>query len=259
MTALLAVLALAGAVAVWSARRWRRRTRWHRVLHNHSRVRATARHRLAPVTRVRPPRWIAVLTGLATSAAVGAFAGGPVASVVAGLYGAVAAGALIRGLTRRDESLARQGAVDAVAMLAAELRAGQPVDVALTAAAALQGRALVGREAQAVAERVAAAVRVAEASGAPLADLLERLDVHLRAVDRARATGSAQAAGARVSAVLLAAMPVAGVGLGGLIGVDPAPVLLRTRFGAACLLGAVALQLGGLAWATRLGRIEVPA
>ena len=63
---------------------------------------------------------------------------------------------------------------------------------------------------------------------------------------------------AKMSSVLLAAMPAAGVGLGGLIGVDPAPVLLRTRLGAACLLGAVALQLGGLAWATRLSRIEVP-
>jgi len=88
--------------------------------------------------------------------------------------------------------------------------------------------------------------------------VLERLENHLRGVDRARATAAAQAAGARVSALLLAAMPLAGVGLGGVIGVDPAPVLFRTRLGAACLFGAVSLQLAGLAWAIRLARIEVP-
>ena len=63
---------------------------------------------------------------------------------------------------------------------------------------------MVGATATRRGRRVAAAVAVAESSGAPLADVLDRLDNHLRAVDRARATAAAQAAGARVSALLLA-------------------------------------------------------
>jgi tight adherence protein B len=255
---MIAILAVLLGVAAWFVRRWRRRHRWHRVLHDHSRVRANARERLARVARLRPSRRIATLVGAAVAASAGAGAGGPVAGVVAALYGGLASSALARSLTSRDESTARRAAVDAVAMLAADLRAGVPVDVSLAAANGLKAPALVGPDAHAVARRVAAAVRVAESSGAPVADVLERLDAHLRAVDRARASASAQAAGARVSALLLAVMPVAGASLGGVLGVDPAPVLLQTRLGETCLFGAVALQLGGLAWATRLSRIEVP-
>jgi tight adherence protein B len=254
----IAALAVLVGVAAWFARRWRRRHRWHRVLHNPSRVRASPCERLGRVARLRPSRPVATLVGASMAAIAGVSAGGPVAGVVAALYGGLAAWTLVRTVTTRDESAARRGAVDAVAMLAADLRAGLPVDVAMTAASALRPPALVGPDAHAVARRVTAAVRVAESSGAPLADVLERLDGHLRAVDRARSSASAQAAGARVSALLLAAMPVAGAGLGGVLGVDPATVLLRTRLGAACLLGAVVLQLGGLAWAARLSRIEVP-
>jgi tight adherence protein B len=107
-----------------------------------------------------------------------------------------------------------------------------------------------------VVRRVVAAMALAQACGAPLADVLDRLDAHLRAVDRTRSVASSQAAGARVSAGLLAAMPVAGVGLGAVVGVDAWEVLLRTPAGALALFLAVALQLGGLAWAARLAAPE---
>jgi tight adherence protein B len=109
----------------------------------------------------------------------------------------------------------------------------------------------------AVTERVVIATSLAAASGAPLADVLERLETHLRAVDRARAVASSQAAGARVSAALLAVMPFAGVGLGVLVGVDPWRVLLHTPGGALALIVAVMLQLAGLGWVARLADIEV--
>ena len=80
---------------------------------------------------------------------------------------------------------------------------------------------------------------------------------HLRSLDRTRAAAEAQAAGARVSALMLAALPVAGVGLGFAVGIDPFAVLLHTPLGAACLGGAVLLQVAGLAWAARLTRLEV--
>jgi tight adherence protein B len=87
--------------------------------------------------------------------------------------------------------------------------------------------------------------------------VLDRLDVHLRAVERARAVASSQAAGARVSGALLAVMPLGGVGLGVVVGVDPWRVLLHTSLGAAALCLAVALQLAGLAWAGRLAETKV--
>jgi tight adherence protein B len=155
------------------------------------------------------------------------------------------------------EAASRRSAVDAVAGLAAELRAGSPVDAALTAASpALRPPQAVGDAALAVARRVAAAVEVAESSGAPLADVLDRLDSHLRAVDRGRAAAVAQAAGARASSLMLACMPVVGLGLGIAVGIDPFDVLLHSALGAACLAGAVVLQLCGLAWSARLSRLE---
>jgi tight adherence protein B len=196
-----------------------------------------------------------VALGAGTVAAVAA---GPVACAVTATYAALAVRLWARSTTGRAQARSYRAAVESVAALAADLRAGQPVGPALAAAEAIRGP-VVGEPAGAVVGRVAAAVALAEASGAPLAEVLDRLDTHLRGVDRARATASAQAAGARASALLLAAMPVAGVGLGAVVGVDSASVLLHTPLGSACLATAVILQLAGLAWAGRLSRVEVPA
>lgn len=199
--------------------------------------------------------------GIAGIAAVlGAVLGGPVAGAILAGYAAVAVAVLIRRRVSLVHQRARRFAVDAVATLAADLRAGLPVTTAVAAAAeSLEGPGAEGPGAAAVARRVAQSVELAASSGAPLAEVLDRLDVHLRAVDRARSAAAAQAAGARASAALLAAMPVAGVGVGMLIGADPMRVLLHTPLGAACLATASVLQLAGLAWSSRLSTIDVPA
>jgi len=265
----LAVAALAGVTAVPPLLRRPARARWRRLLREH--VDSTPGHRsarrLAPLARWRavPADWSASparrrATAALVAAVVGAGAGvtaGPTAAIVAATYAALAVRLWTGATLRRGQARSHRAAVDSVAALAAELRAGQAVGSALVSANALRGP-VVGGPAGEVAGRVAAAVSVAESSGAPLADVLDRLDTHLRAADRARATASAQAAGARASALLLAAMPVAGVGLGFAVGVDSIAVLLHTPLGAACLGGAVLLQLGGLAWAGRLARVEVP-
>ncbi|MER6596151.1 hypothetical protein ABT214_30735, partial [Micromonospora purpureochromogenes] len=62
-----------------------------------------------------------------------------------------------------------------------------------------------------------------------------------------------QAAGARATALLLAALPLGGIGLGYSIGADPVAVLLHTPVGAVSALTAMGLQIGGLLWAERLG------
>jgi tight adherence protein B len=109
-------------------------------------------------------------------------------------------------------------------------------------------------QARRLGELAAAATGLAEATGAPLADLVERIESDARAVDRATTAAAAQAAGAQATAWLLAALPLGGIALGYGIGVDPLHVLLRTPVGAACATAAVLLQLGGLAWADRLAR-----
>ena len=253
---LLFVVGAVGLVAAAVLPALRARRRWRRVLTKPS---------LAPNSEQRPRltrlagRWpIGVAAGLATAA--GVMLGGPVGGAVAAGY-ATAAAVLWRRRTRlRAESTSRVAAVDAVAALAAELRAGMAVGPAMAAVRpSVEGPGVVGEGAHAVRRRLDAAVELAETSGAPLADVLDRLDIHLRAAERARATGEAQGAGALASAALLAVMPVAGTGLGVLVGLDPAQVLLHTPIGAACVCAALVLQLAGLAWSVRLGRIEVAA
>ncbi|BCJ58992.1 hypothetical protein Jiend_24140 [Micromonospora endophytica] len=100
-----------------------------------------------------------------------------------------------------------------------------------------------------------AAVRLADSTGAPLAELVERIEADARSTDRGLAAAAAQAAGARATAWLLAALPLGGIGLGYGIGVDPLEVLLHTPIGGSCAIVAVALQVVGLLWADRLGAV----
>ncbi|GAA1838244.1 hypothetical protein GCM10009682_63430 [Luedemannella flava] len=240
-----------------------RRARWRALARRLNRtgnvdepavVPASRPERGSAVTRVRARladlapggvRRVAVVTALAGGGLVAATVG-PVAGVVVGVYAAV--GSVAAARTARAKVAARRfdRAVDGVATLAAELRAGVPAEVAVRDCAAELTRD--------VGHRVAAAVTLAERTGAPLAAVLDRLDQQLRAALRLRSTVAAQAAGARASAWLLAVLPLAGVALGPVMGVSPGAVLLGTPLGAGCLLGAVALQLGGLAWAARLAR-----
>jgi tight adherence protein B len=190
---------------------------------------------------------------MAAGAAAGAglIAGGPVAALVAGAYAAVLARGLRRRHTSRLHSRERTEALDALCALAADLRAGLPPAAAGPVTGHSGWRAPQARR---LVELAAAATGLAEATGAPLADLVERIESDARAVDRAATAAAAQAAGARATAWLLAALPLGGIALGYGIGVDPLHVLLRTPVGVACATAAVLLQLGGLAWADRLAR-----
>ncbi len=237
------------------------RVRWRRLLGEVSTPRADRFLTVSRLQALLPAIRRPIASGVTLVASVvGLILAGPVAGAVLATYGATATSLAHRAGLRRTEARSRVAAVAAVSMLAAELRAGIDVGSAMAEAErCLIGPTVVGNDAATVGRRVAAAVEVAEASGAPLADVLDRLDSHLRAVDRARATAAAQAAGARASALLLAAMPVGGLSLGFLVGVDSVGVLLHTPLGSACLAGSAVLQLGGLAWAARLSRVDVRA
>jgi tight adherence protein B len=129
---------------------------------------------------------------------------------------------------------------------------GRPVVVVTDPVGMLRG---IGEPARAaVAWRLATAWRLAESSGVPLADILERLDTEFRDRELVRLRTAAQVAGARVTTVLLAGLPVAGLLLGAAIGAHPLQVLLHTPAGAACAVGAMLLQLLGVLWSARLSR-----
>ncbi|GIF15110.1 hypothetical protein [Actinoplanes teichomyceticus] len=123
---------------------------------------------------------------------------------------------------------------------------------AASAGSAPAGAAVAGPGDGRIARLTEAVWRLAEHTGAPAADLLERIEADARAADRAAASAAAQAAGAQATALLLAGLPVGGIGLGYAIGADPLQILLRTPVGAACAVAAVLLQCGGLRWAQRL-------
>jgi tight adherence protein B len=188
-----------------------------------------------------------------------------VAAFVAASYGALAVRAALRRRVAGRLAAERRQRLDGLCALAADLRAGQPVPAALAGPSSRSVASVVGPvgstvtgalDTRAGSDRIddlaRAAVRLAERTGAPLADLLERIESDGRAGDRGLAAAAAQAAGARATAWLLAGLPLGGIALGYGIGVDPMRVLLNTPIGAASAVSAVVLQVAGLAWADRL-------
>jgi tight adherence protein B len=218
---------------------------------------------------VAPPgRQIAMAT--AAAGGIGWLAGGPVAALVTAAYAALGTRAATRAAGRRRHAAVRADQLDGLSALAADLRAGLPPAGAVEAhAGVLRAGTVAGTvtdpspdrhglqrriddPSNRIPELTGAIWRLAERTGAPAADLIERIERDARATDRARAAAAAQAAGAQATALLLAALPLGGIALGVAIGADPVRVLLHTPLGAACATGAVALQSAGLLWADRL-------
>ncbi|MDX3387345.1 type II secretion system F family protein [Streptomyces niveiscabiei] len=214
----------------------------------------------------------------------------PVAGVAFGVFGAsllpvlagVAAVPLVRRLRLAAEARReREGRVDAViglcAALAGEVRAGRQPGEALSLAAresagldeARAGVLAAARfggdvpAALAVAARqpgaegllgVAACWRVAVDQGAGLAAGLDRVEEALRAERDQRADLRAQLAGPRATAVMLAGLPVVGLGLGAAVGADPLGVLLHSGVGVGCLVVGGVLEAAGVWWVARIVR-----
>lgn len=198
--------------------------------------------RLRPASRrLRTPLPIgrialAILIGLSFLALT---ASGAVAGLICAAYGTLGLAVLHR--TRRAHALkdARTGALDAVADAAAALRAGAHLGAVPMTDAEVAGE-------------VSIALAVAERTGAPLADLLDRVEERHRYAARQAARAEAESAGARVTTVLLLVLPLGGIGLGQLIGVPAGRILLHTPIGATCVVVALVLQLFGLLWVARI-------
>nr|WP_255426832.1 type II secretion system F family protein [Pseudonocardia sp. C8] len=134
---------------------------------------------------------------------------------------------------------------------AAAARIGEPVPDALRRAAAGPAGDDLGR--------IATAWELADRHGAPLATLLGALrdDIRWRVTHGSRVR--AQLAGPRATASVLTALPLAGIGLGQLMGIAPLAVLRTGVHGPALLVVGVLLTAAGAAWSDRILRAAVPS
>lgn len=174
---------------------------------------------------------------------------------------------------RKSQEAVRAAAIELVAAFAAELRAGQPVRQAF-ARAQQSNPTVIAAHAVAVAElggdvprvlqeesqrqqlpilrSLAALWRVAEGSGAGLAQAADRLAIAETAAQQARAEVSAQLAGPRATAKVLAGLPIVGVVMGSGLGATPVAWLLGSPWGGLVLVVGIALEVTGLWWISRL-------
>ncbi|ADD45498.1 type II secretion system F family protein [Stackebrandtia nassauensis] len=196
------------------------------------------------------PRKLATALAL-TAALPTATVAGPTAAAITAIYCAVAILAAARwraaAATRQHRATARQ----AVASLAADLRAGANAAPAI-AATRTHLAATDDPVCRRIRDRLDATVHITETAGAPTSRLLDQLAEDLRAEARIATTLTTNTAGILASARLLAALPVAGLALGQALGTRPLETLLHTPVGAGCAAVAVTLQLAGLAWSRRI-------
>ncbi|GAA2566649.1 hypothetical protein GCM10010435_44960 [Winogradskya consettensis] len=185
------------------------------------------------------PTRLTAVAGAGT-ALLGLLLGGPVAATLGLVYAVLGAREFAHSIARKRAAAERTRNLDALSALAADLRAG-----AAPSHAPIRGR---------LGELTAAAGRLAGETGAPTADLVDRIEADARTADRARARANAEAAGTRMTALLLAVLPLGGLAIGYGLGTDPLRVLLHTSAGAICAIAAALLQTAGLLWSNHLIR-----
>lgn len=173
----------------------------------------------------------------------------------------------------RGKSARRNAAVELITALAAELRSGQAPTTALARASASNPLRLASRSvriaqlggdvpaaliAEAAAEDLptlkllAAVWRVSEGSGAGLARACDRLAVSASQAQRIRSELTAQLAGPRATAKVLATLPLFGILMGNALGAQPLAWLFTVPVGIPVLIAGVALETMGLVWIGRL-------
>jgi tight adherence protein B len=107
--------------------------------------------------------------------------------------------------------------------------------------------------------QVACAWRVAETSGAPMADCLHSLVSALRAADEARRDVQVALSGPRATANVVLALPPVGLLFSAGLGFDTGAVLVGTPIGWACVVVAGCLVVVARRWNARLVRGAHPS
>lgn len=168
--------------------------------------------------------------------------GSMVVPLLAGAIAGWTAGRLsTTAIARRRQDRRAAAQVDAVAALAAEVRAGRRPDAAMAAAGPGD-----------MPTAVRAVWTLSEDSGAPVAIVLDRVEDDLRSRARQRQEVAAQLAGARSTALLLAGLPVVGIVLGAAMGAKPLATLFGATGGQFALLAGVVLDSAGVLWTARI-------
>jgi tight adherence protein B len=101
---------------------------------------------------------------------------------------------------------------------------------------------------------LARAWQVSMDTGAPMSSTLDQVAASLSADQELVRVVNSELATARATSKVMAALPVCGVGIGYLLGGDPARWLLADPAGWACLLSGVLLACAGVLWIEALAR-----
>ncbi len=249
--------ALAAAVALRSPPEWELRRLQPRVRHRGRRT----------VLRVMLAGVVVVLV----FALVGPRAAGWV--VAAGVVMSTALWVVGRMREDRRRSMEKGTSARAARTLALLLQAGQipthalddaATDCPVLAPAALTGR-LGGDIAAALHDtgrvpgregltRVAAAWRVSESTGAPVAAVLTRVAENLRKERHLGGVVAAELATARASGRIMALLPFVAVAVGMLVGADPISFLFGSWIGELMFLAGTVLAAIGVVWTERIAR-----
>jgi tight adherence protein B len=105
---------------------------------------------------------------------------------------------------------------------------------------------------------LARAWQVSVETGAPMSSTLDQVVASLSADQSLMGVVNSELAAARASSKVMAALPLCGMGIGYLLGGDPARWLLAGPAGWACLLAGVLLGCAGVLWIEALARGASP-
>jgi tight adherence protein B len=174
---------------------------------------------------------------------------------------------------RRSARRARADVAHACTVLASYLRVGQVPSAALAIAAADYEVLRTGHSAHTLGGDVvnvwrqqarrpghqgllelARAWQVAVETGAPMSSTLDKVAASLSADQELTRMVDTELAVARATSKVMAALPPCGIGLGYLLGGNPARWLLAEPAGWACLLAGVLLACSGVLWIEALAR-----
>ncbi len=238
--------------------------------------RLRARGPIPSTLRGAPRAWILIPADVVLALALAATTslGVVAAAAIVGATVEVRRRSRQRRRARTAEAAALRGALD---ILVGELRVGaHPVaafgvaaddvgGVVATALRTIAARARLGADVAAgmlgVArrsslpgqwERLAVCWQLAQTHGLAIGTLMQTAQRDLVERERFSSRVDAGMAGARTTASVLAGLPVIGIGLGQLIGADPARLLLSDGLGGWLLVIGVLLACAGLLWCDRI-------
>jgi tight adherence protein B len=214
-----------------------------------------------------------ILPVLIIGAGYVAEARGAVLACAVMLVGGTAVRLTMQYRRRRSALRARAAVAHACAVLASYLRVGQVPSAALAIAAAdcavlregHHARTLGGEVGQVWRQQarrpghsglleLARAWQVSTETGAPMSSTLDQVAASLAADQALTRVVNSELSAARATGKVMAVLPGCGIGVGYLLGGDPARWLLAGPAGWACLLAGVVLACAGVLWIEALAR-----